>query len=531
MTIQKINQVVISQDILDDIARKATKTELQTVKTEIDNQIAAVVSNLVAKTAVETFDDIATTYPNPKEGWTVTVDDTNITYAYDEDTNTWYKISANSIPKATEQLDGLITKELVTKLNTIEEHAQKNKTPDEIFEDIKAIDGVGSGLDADTLQSYTPDDFANADHNHDGRYFTQAQITSALGGKVDKISGKGLSTEDYTTEEKAWVMQQIDGVSTDVPADSLSPESDIAEWPAGTSIMGLTQTRDNWLYSINMDTETDGIIPVMIKTSKTLGPNGTLISAMQEAYCSDGNMDINRKGPIVFQRIQVGAAGPMWSYWTQAGFAIEIPPNSNLNDYTTEGQYYVPLTATAETIANVPSAEAFNLEVKKHGAGGVSKGVIQVFTTYYPTNLRIYERSLYNGTWGDWKEIVTQDQTTNWQKYSLTDINGRAFNITGQDLNNITTGGYYNGSDLKNAPDNTSWWYIEVIAHTNNNGYTLQKAYMLNGGVRVMKMRTQEAGTWSEWTQVGAGGVTSPIVVSATVPLNPSTGLIWFDIS
>ena len=33
-------------------------------------------------------------------------------------------------------------------------------------------------------------------------YFTKAEINAALAEKVDKISGKGLSTNDYTTEEK-----------------------------------------------------------------------------------------------------------------------------------------------------------------------------------------------------------------------------------------------------------------------------------------------------------------------------------------
>ncbi|WP_355315785.1 pyocin knob domain-containing protein [Paenibacillus sp. p-8] len=212
---------------------------------------------------------------------------------------------------------------------------------------------------------------------------------------------------------------------------------------------------------------------------------------------------------------------------SKIGPATEIPPNSNLNDYTTEGQYYVPLTATAATIANVPNAEAFNLEVKKHGAGGESRGVIQVFTTYYPTNLRIYERSLYNGTWGAWKEVVTSDQTSAWQKYSLTDINGRALNITGQDLNNITTGGFYNGSNLKNAPDSTSWWYVEVIAHTNNNGYTLQKAYIFNSGVRSMHIRKQEGGTWGAWYEVAiaGGAIKGGLWIAQNTTYGTATGL------
>ena len=38
--------------------------------------------------------------------------------------------------------------------------------------------------------------------DHDARYYTQTQLDASLNGKVDKISGKGLSSEDYTAAEK-----------------------------------------------------------------------------------------------------------------------------------------------------------------------------------------------------------------------------------------------------------------------------------------------------------------------------------------
>jgi hypothetical protein len=45
------------------------------------------------KETVPSFGDIATTYPNPEEGWVVSVDDENILYRYDDDTATWYPIT------------------------------------------------------------------------------------------------------------------------------------------------------------------------------------------------------------------------------------------------------------------------------------------------------------------------------------------------------------------------------------------------------------------------------------------------------
>ena len=41
-------------------------------------------------------------------------------------------------------------------------------------------------------------------------YYTKTQVDTALGDKVDKVSGKQLSTEDYTTSEKS----KLDGIAT-----------------------------------------------------------------------------------------------------------------------------------------------------------------------------------------------------------------------------------------------------------------------------------------------------------------------------
>lgn len=43
---------------------------------------------------------------------------------------------------------------------------------------------------------------ADSSHTHDDRYYTEAEIDTKLNNKVDKVSGKGLSTNDYTTAEK-----------------------------------------------------------------------------------------------------------------------------------------------------------------------------------------------------------------------------------------------------------------------------------------------------------------------------------------
>ena len=94
-------------------------------KAEVDNKINQINSGLDWKESVNSFNDIATTYPNPEDGWTVNVKDTDITYRY---TGTqWIAVSANAIPVVSQTVDGKMSKEdkkklddLVVKVPTIE---------------------------------------------------------------------------------------------------------------------------------------------------------------------------------------------------------------------------------------------------------------------------------------------------------------------------------------------------------------------------------------------------------------------------
>lgn len=78
-------------------------------KNEIDNKFNIYTTNLDWKESVETYADIVKTYPNSQDGWTVNVKDTDITYRYDG--SGWIPISANSIPLATKDVDGKMSKQ------------------------------------------------------------------------------------------------------------------------------------------------------------------------------------------------------------------------------------------------------------------------------------------------------------------------------------------------------------------------------------------------------------------------------------
>lgn len=95
-------------------------------KSEVDNKFSTFETNIEWKDAVSTFDDIATTYPTPNDGWTVNVKDTDYTYRYNG--TKWVTISANAIPKATNEVDGLMTKEYAKKLDGLTKYTPDGTT-------------------------------------------------------------------------------------------------------------------------------------------------------------------------------------------------------------------------------------------------------------------------------------------------------------------------------------------------------------------------------------------------------------------
>lgn len=97
-------------------------------KSEVDNKISTLETNIDWKETVATFSDIATTYPNPVDGWTVNVKDTDYTYRYNG--SAWVAISANAIPQATTSVNGLMTTTQVTKLDGIATGAEVNVQSD-----------------------------------------------------------------------------------------------------------------------------------------------------------------------------------------------------------------------------------------------------------------------------------------------------------------------------------------------------------------------------------------------------------------
>ena len=105
-------------------------------KTAVNNLLSELEANIDWKEAVATYSDIATTYPNPQDGWTVSTKDTNNVYRYDDATQTWVNVfsaNSNNVEPSVAGVgghSGLMPATMAEKLNGIEAGAEVNVQPD-----------------------------------------------------------------------------------------------------------------------------------------------------------------------------------------------------------------------------------------------------------------------------------------------------------------------------------------------------------------------------------------------------------------
>ena len=151
--------------------------------------------------------------------------------------------------------------------------------------------------------------------------------------------------------------------------------------------------------------------------------------------------------PAIGGGLQVGGNATFENAITMNGgiSPINIPSNSNLNNYHTPGLYYVPMTATATTIANTPNNSAFSLLVEKHA------GVKQTFTSYFTATPFTYVRNFYDGIWGPWHEqmLFTRIDNSNGQTLRYADgtqicLGKASFSVTAQDCYVVLPATYVN---------------------------------------------------------------------------------------
>lgn len=142
-------------------AEKITWNDKYT-KNEVDTKINAITTGLDWKESVNTFADISTIYNSPEDGWTVNVKDTDTTYRYNG--TQWTEIAANSIPLATQSVDGKMSATDKQKLDLIEDGANNYIHPD--THDAVMINQDPTRRFVSDIEKASWNAKANTDHNH-----------------------------------------------------------------------------------------------------------------------------------------------------------------------------------------------------------------------------------------------------------------------------------------------------------------------------------------------------------------------------
>ena len=222
---------------------------------EVANMVANAQSNSVWKQAVNTFTELATTYPIPEKGWICTVLDTMVTYSYDGEK--WVTAFINTMPLATYEINGLLSNTLYSKLMGIEESANYYIHPDNMNcrhvtdlqikkWDNKAstdlatifVSGLMSNVDKDKLDTveryanyYIHPEFHSADmieETDERRFVTTALIekwNNPVGVMASETQDGAMSKEMYIKlleiEEKAnYYVHPAKHSSTDIAEDT-----------------------------------------------------------------------------------------------------------------------------------------------------------------------------------------------------------------------------------------------------------------------------------------------------------------------
>ena len=129
----------------------------------------------------------------------------------------------------------------------------------------------------------------------------------------------------------------------------------------------------------------------------------------------------------------------MFSLNGDTSYAEPIPENSDLNNYTTIGNYKISSSTVGATIANMPTGIATGGRLLVIGAVGASVNV-QIYIT---TSGRVFIRR-YSSGWYAWSEIITDSSTVVQNIETELDYINKA--IDNYSCNNL----------FDNIPDNTA---------------------------------------------------------------------------
>lgn len=218
-------------DIRSTISTNKPNWDDKYTKNEVDNKFSALETAIDWKEAVNTFADLSTAYPHPDDGWTVNVKDTDYTYRWSG--TAWIAISANAIPKATQSVDGLLSKEDKTAYDdaNVKKHTHSNKlTLDKLTETLLTNWTAAYTHISDAVKHITAAERANWNDANDKKHAhaNKSIIDKLTQAMLDKLSGIAAGAEVNVQADWNVVDENSDAYIKNKP--TAMPASDVLAW-------------------------------------------------------------------------------------------------------------------------------------------------------------------------------------------------------------------------------------------------------------------------------------------------------------
>lgn len=439
--------------------------------------------------------------------------------------------------------------------------------------------GVQTSLDkADTALQAIPDGYATEEYTREQVRHILNLMSTALEGKVDKVDGKQLSTEDFTTALKEKLEALSSSGGGDVDSEALQELSDRLDLivSGGTSgvidsfadiVAFLTGINDSVKLKDMLDTLRESILRKQntiedldaIRSGASLGATAVQRDALSGYLpLTGGNIEgdvriMNQSGALILVNTANGEraafsyrGGTGWyvsdnnwasdyKLWHEGNFdpsafaklvgGVQITAYSDLDNYTNIGTYHCNADNYAQSLSNCPISTAFTMFVYAP-TGDATYFLAQKLEAWESSIQYKRIKNQLNGTWTNW-EVFTPDFTIYKAPSAANADNADTLDGMHGYSYFRSLGGFGDNTDFNNVIE--SGVYINTVGnYTNYQNEPFSHGYLLvfntgNGYAKSLQIATPHSGSeikvrqfWADsWTPWKSLAFTDGNVASA----------------
>lgn len=200
------------------------------------------------------------------------------------------------------------------------------------------------------------------------KYATKTELTDGLAGKVDVVAGKGLSTEDYTSEDKTKLAGIATGAQVNV-IDAVSEEFEISDEGKVLGVKGIASSKITGL-----DTSLEGKVDKVEGSS--LVPDGDITKLQGLANIksvASGELQISETGELGVSAIDASKVTGLSESLNGKISGVKV----NGVELTPDGEKKVDISlAATDSVGLIKGAKADSVNsvvIDENGIGSIKK--------------------------------------------------------------------------------------------------------------------------------------------------------------